>query len=296
MGRLQDLVVKSGTLKKYHEAFNSFHDWAFANELVLVSQLDIDSAASQYVEALWADGFGRAEASYVLAAIQFMLPFMRHSLPLSWRLVKTWEKHELPTRAVPLDASTTLAFAGLFWFWGERRLALGIIVAFDFFLRTGELFMLKRNQVEFFGRSASLQLLQTKTSALKIHSERLLAWADVAVAALRWLCRGLLPGDSLLPGSAVRFRTLWHRAIHFFLLEDFHIQPYSLRRGGATSAFRLGVTFDQLLVRGRWSNQRTARIYLDEALQQSSLLQFSHPSRLRLRWAQQHLPHFTAEP
>ena len=76
----------------------------------------------------------------------------------------------------------------------------------------------------------------------------------------------------------------------FFLLDDFHIQPYSLRRGGATSPFRLGVTFDQLLVRGRWSNQRTARIYLDDALQQSSLLQFSLPSRHRLAWAQQHLP------
>eukprot|EP00435_Cladocopium_sp_Y103_P043550 s680_g12.t1 len=290
MGRLQDLIVKPGTLKKYHEAFNKFHDWATDNELVLGSSEAIDSAASQYVEALWNDGFGRSEASYILAAIQFLLPHLRHALPLSWRLVKTWARHEMPTRAVPLDASTALGFAGLFWFWGEQRLALGILVGFDFFLRTGEIFTIRRNQVEFFGDQASLQLQNTKTSGFKIHSERLLAWADVAVWALRQLCHAKLPGDLLIPASAVRFRTLWHRAVHFFLLQDYYIQPYSLRRGGATQAFRLGTSFDQLLIRGRRAHQRTARIYLDEALQQSTLLQFGPTTLQRLSWARQQLP------
>eukprot|EP00435_Cladocopium_sp_Y103_P047896 s1161_g14.t1 len=202
IGRLQDLIVKPGTLQKYHLSFNKFHDWAVANQFAVESSEDLDAAAAQYLEALWADGFGRSEASYVLAALQFMVPSLRHALPLSWRLMKTWAKHELPTRAVPLDAPTTLAFAGLFWFWGETRLALGILVAFDFFLRTGELFTLQRRHVEFFGTSASLQLEQTKSSALKLHSERLLAWADVSVRSLRLLCRGLLPGEFLVPGAA----------------------------------------------------------------------------------------------
>lgn len=93
-----------------------------------------------------------------------------------------------------------------------------------------------------------------------------------------------------MDSSAVRFRTLWHRAVAFFLLEDFYILPYSLRRGGATSAFRAGVSFDQLLVRGRWTHQRTARIYLDEALQQSASMTFSASSNARLRWGRQQLP------
>ena len=296
LGRLTDLVVKSGTLRKYHHHFNRFFEWAHANEFDLVSPLNVDTAAAQYVESLWADGYGRAEASYVLASIQFMLPQMKHTLPLSWRLLKTWTKHELPTRAVPLDARSATAFAGLFWFWGEHRLAAGILVAFDFFLRTGELFTLQRSQVEFFPRQASIQLQQTKSSALRLHSERLLAWDKTAVVALHFLCRNLLPGDFLLPTSAVRFRSLWHRAVSFFLLQDFYIQPYSLRRGGATSAFRLGATFDQLLVRGRWSNQKTARIYIDEALQQSAHLHFSSSTLARFHWARNHLPLLTALP
>eukprot|EP00438_Fugacium_kawagutii_P016600 Skav236386 [mRNA] locus=scaffold29:74303:80602:- [translate_table: standard] len=289
LGRLQDLVVKPGTLQKYHSHFNKFHDWASANELPLVSEFDIDAAASEYLEALWADGYGRAEGSYMLAAIQYMVPTLRHNLPLAWRLMKTWSKHELPTRAVPLDAAATLAFAGLFCVWDEPRLAAGILIAFDFFLRTGELFTLRRSQVEFFAGGASLQLLQTKSSTHQLHSERLLAWDRVAVVALRFLCQGLQPNDRLIPASAQRFRTLWHRAISFLKLDDFYIQPYSLRRGGATSAFRQGAQFDQLLVRGRWTAQRTARIYLDEALQQSSLLRFTPTSQHRLRWARSHL-------
>lgn len=285
LGRLQDLVVKPGTLQKYHVHFNKFHEWATANELPLISEFDIDSAASQFLEALWADGFGRAEGSYLLAAIQFMLPTLRHQLPLAWRLMKTRSKHEMPTRAVPLDAEATLAFAGLFCCWGEPRLGAGILVAFDFFLRTGELFTLRRNQVEFFPSGASLQLLHTKSSGHQLHSERLLAWDRVAVQALRFLCKGLEPNDRLIPLSAQRFRVLWHRAVAFLLLQDYYILPYSLRRGGSTSAFRRGATFDQLLVRGRWTHQRTARIYLDEALQQSSLLNFSSATKRRFKWA-----------
>ena len=142
----------------------------------------------------------------------------------------------MPTRAVPVDAPATLAFAGLFWVWKEYKLSAAIVVAFDFFLRTGEIFTLRRKDVEFFHHSASLQLLQTKTSGHQIHSERLLAWDAVAIRALTFLCRGLQPGDLLVPESAPRFRSLWHKAVAFFALQDHYILPYSLRRGGSTSA------------------------------------------------------------
>eukprot|EP00438_Fugacium_kawagutii_P010394 Skav220394 [mRNA] locus=scaffold639:248658:258388:- [translate_table: standard] len=289
LGRLADLVVKPGTLNKYHEHFNRFYQWAIANEFTTATAADLDGAASQYLEALWADGFGRSEGSYLLASLQFMVPTLKHQLPLSWRLLKTWQKHELPTRAVPLDALTVLAFSGLFCVWQEPRLAAGILVAFDLSLRTGELFTIQRQQVEFLGNTATVQLLQTKSSGHQIHSERLLIWDRTALQALRFLCHRLQPGDYLIASSAQRFRTLWHRAVDYFLLQDFYIQPYSLRRGGATSAFRRGITFEQLLLRGRWSHQRTARLYLDEALQQSSQLSFSTRSKTRLAWARRHL-------
>lgn len=291
LGTLEELLVKKGTLEKYHSHFNRFCEWAEFNQISLLHYYDFDSAASLYLEGLWADGFGRAEGSYLLAALQHTLPMLKHQLNLSWRLMKTWsKKNELPTRAVPLDAPTVLSFAGLFWIWNEFELSAGLLVAFDFFLRTGELFTLRREHVEFFGSKASLQLTHTKSTSYQIHSERLLAWDNLAVGALRFLAHKKSPPELLVPSSAAKFRLLWHKAVNFFLLGDYFIQPYSLRRGGATSAFRAGAPFDTLLVRGRWTHQRTARIYLDEALQQSSMLSFSSSSKSRLAWARQAFP------
>ena len=174
LGRLEDLVVKQATLAKYHLHFNRFTLWSDSNELSLATSSDIDAAAAIYIEALWADGFGKAEGSYLLAALQHMVPTLKHQLPLSWRLMKTWTKNELPTRAVPLGAQSVLAFAGLFWSWKEFALSAGILIAFDLFLRTGELFCIRRSDVEFFPGGASVQLLETKSSARKLHSERIL--------------------------------------------------------------------------------------------------------------------------
>ena len=68
-------------------------------------------------------------------------------------------------------------------------------------------------------------------------------------------------------------------------LQKFHYLPYSLRRGGATSAYREGATFDQLLIKGRWQNISTARQYVDQALQELSSLQLPPEASVKIRAA-----------
>ena len=139
----------------------------------------------------------------------------------------TWDRQEFPTRAIPLESSAVLGFAGLFWLWKEYTLSAGIVVAFGFFLRAGEPFMLRRNQVEFFPAGATVQLQDAKSSSHRIHSERLLVWDRLALQALQFLCEGLEPGDKLVVSSASQFRRLWYRAIKSFALQDYFIQPYT---------------------------------------------------------------------
>ena len=43
-------------------------------------------------------------------------------------------------------------------------------------------------------------------------------------------------------------------------------KPYSLRRGGATFLFQTRGDLLATIVRGRWANSPTARIYINEAL------------------------------
>ena len=68
-------------------------------------------------------------------------------------------------------------------------------------------------------------------------------------------------------------------------LTQFHYLPYSLRRGGATCAYREGMSFDLLMAKGRWRNISTARGYLDQALQEYAALQLPPPSLSKIRAA-----------
>lgn len=74
----------------------------------------------------------------MLSAVQFMAPTLRRNIPLAWRLLKTWSKHELPIRAVPWYIWYAMATLGFF----ENFLC-------DFFLCAGKLFAVRRSQVDF---------------------------------------------------------------------------------------------------------------------------------------------------
>lgn len=101
------------------------------------------------------------------------------------------------------------------------------------------------------------------------------------------------PGDHLRVVSPGGIR---HRLKQLFLElklpEGF--QWYSLRRGGATHAFRLSNNLPALCVVGRWNCPKTACIYLADALAQLTELSLSASVRTRLlRLARQARPNFS---
>ena len=61
--------------------------------------------------------------------------------------------------------------------------------------------------------------------------------------------------------------SLWHSLVDALKLQNCNFFPYSLRRGGASSAYRAGSSLDQLVTKGRWQHVATARVYLDTGLQ-----------------------------
>ena len=50
----------------------------------------MDALVSDYLEYLWAQGEGRATGSSFMAALQDYMLKLKHNLPGSWRLMKTW--------------------------------------------------------------------------------------------------------------------------------------------------------------------------------------------------------------
>ena len=77
------------------------------------------------------------------------------------------------------------------------------------------------------------------------------------------LLRGSGP---LLVGSPAQFRSLFHRACAELGLNGLQLKPYSLRRGGATHDMLAHGELQRTIHRGRWSDARTARIYINDGL------------------------------
>ena len=70
----------------------------------------------------------------------------------------------------------------------------------------------------------------------------------------------------VLSGSRSAFRGLFCRLLRQLNLERFDFRPYSLRRGGASHDFASHGDIARTVWRGRWSDSRTARVYVTDGL------------------------------
>ena len=142
---------------------------------------------------------------------------------------------------------------------------LATLLAFNCYLRVGELCNLRKEDVAFsqdarMGSAfsgCSLRLRHTKTGPDQ--------WVRVRSQPIRVLLRGLV--DSLDPGvllfgfSASTFRSRFKRACARLGLSDKYV-PHSLRHGGATHDYLLGMRLEDVLFLGRWASTKSARHYV----------------------------------
>ncbi len=90
--------------------------------------------------------------------------------------------------------------------------------------------------------------------------------SPVALKVLRARLLSSQPGDFLLSRRSHHFRTVFKQVCEGLGLQECDFRPYSLRRGGATYDFQTNQSMSGVCVRGRWANERTARIYINEGL------------------------------
>ena len=283
LGNLESQLVQPKTKARYKESFTSLCYFLRERENFVVSDWGhFDQRVASYLEELWERGASKSEASYALAALQFHRPEAKRNIPYCWRLMKAWEKAELPLRAYPMPPEMLLAFAGVLVHWNQPLIADLIVIGYSLFLRTGELLAVRRRDVHFNKAGPPVIFIQgAKGSHHSVHNvEKLVVYEALAVTCLRNLCSKA--DDLLCPIPPHKFRELWRDVVQFLGLSQLHLLPYALRRGGATSAFKQGASLDSLLIRGRWKNISTARIYLDEALMELGQSQIPPQTRHKL--------------
>ena len=292
LGTLRSLQVKNITTERYHQCFIAFLGYCGQTMSQLKNNTSqVDDLLSGYVEFLWCDGEPKSTANYTVASVQYYLPECRHRLAGAWRLVSTWNRVELPFRATPATPELMLAIAGIFLQWRWPEVAHMILVGFSTFLRTGEMFKIRREHVHLpvaAHQHAVIFLEDTKTGLRKQMTwEKVVVKEQLALDCLKALCKHKPPPARLLTLSIFTFRKMWKEVVSHLGLQKLNLLPYSIRRGGATSAYRRGMSFEELMQTGRWANVSTARIYLDESLQELGTLQIPRTSRPILQRAQQ---------
>ena len=282
LGTLKQLTVQPATRARYDKAIDAFLKFLTSNKLQLPYQRErIDSLAAEYLEHLWCTGAGRGLASDTLAALQDQDPRLRGLLQTSWRLLKTWHSHEIPSRAPPFPEFILQCLVGWSLFQEHFSFAVSLMVGFYGMLRTGELLTLKK---EHFSLSvatgvAVISLGYTKGGKRMGAMESVTLTHVTAISYLKQWLQLALPGQSLCKTPVCMAKDVFR--LQQLKLHSFEFRPYSLRRGGATWYFTKFSSLDRVMVMGRWQAARTARIYLNEGQAALADMHFT-PQRVHL--------------
>ena len=278
LGRLSSLVVTPRTETRYSKAVKEVFYFMKEEGIPLPdSHDDLDRVLSQYIEHLWEGGEGRSEASNAVAGLQHFLPNLRKNLPSSWRLLGAWQRSELPCRAPPLTWETLCSICGVFVSQGHTGAAIALCVAFDGMLRTGEMLDVKASDVVISADSltAVVSLGLTKGGKRRGVEETVVLDDPLVVSLLTVLLMSRKGGQKLIPLSQAKFRHLFAEALKKLDLEEIGFKPYSIRRGGATWYLNATGSMSKVCVKGRWSSEKCARIYVNDGLTTLAKLAFS---------------------
>ena len=275
LGTLKSLTVQPRTRARYAKGLDLFFDYLKKAGVALPKKREkMDDLCADYLEYLWAEGEGRASASNFLAALQDHDPKLRGMLPSSWRLMKTWTTHEVPNRAPPLPEPVLRAMVGWSFFHERFKFGIGLLVGFFGLLRTGELLGLQNFQIHMVSdtQPAVISLGLTKSGKRQGAAESVTI-TEVPVLKFLWRWKRASKPHDFLTAKPHIWRNEFYECLEALKLSSWDFRPYSLRRGGATFYATKTGSLDRVLLLGRWSAVKTAKIYINSGLAMQAELQ-----------------------
>ena len=240
-----------------------------ANNEDPVTMSEVDEVLTEWFHDLYIlrGGGCRSYAEDAVSGIHLLVPSVKGHLHQAKLALKGWSKLVPSIPHPPLTWDMTVCIGVRLACRGRFSMGVATLLAFDCYLRVGELVGLTRSDVADAGdrrrgsshRTMELRLKHTKTGKNQSVSVR-----DPAVIAL---VRQVLatvsnrPSARLFPYSSSTFRRHFKAAAaDLGLSEDF--VPHSLRHGGATRDEARGMTVEEVMRRGRWASTKSARHYI----------------------------------
>jgi len=273
------LVTSNAVKKRYARALVRFFDFERINgENYSTCEVALDLGICDYLQCLWQEGEPRYWGEDVISAFVKRVPQLRGCFPGAWQLVSAWQKHELPQRCTPISLDVLKAMVGVAISWDEIPMALSLSVAFHGILRTAETYTMSVSDFTFNPTLSScvLALPFTKSGTRFNTVESVILDDEALIRRLHMHFQSLSADALVFDGGNRKFRTLFDEIVTYLHLpRNLMYKPYSVRRGAATEFFRATGSLGRTAVRGRWANEKTCRIYINEAMCELGEIRFS---------------------
>ena len=260
---LLESSVGPATLKAYKSALASFLAWLQEKGVRSIRNFGkLDDFLLQFFEHL-ADNpevGGRQRAVNTRAAVLLFLPNARWSLNFSLRALKGWSRRAPPKQRPPIPCELVILLIDHFRRARSREIEWVTRACFEGYLRLSEALGAKVGDFDVSNINGVLALPKSKTGlnqSIVIHDGE---WLSLTKSLLRSKPRGV-PLVNIRPEA---FRKALESALCDLGAASARFTPHSLRHGGATWDYLQGVPLADILVRGRWTNAKTASRYIQQ--------------------------------
>ena len=281
------------SISAYKIALERFLYFARAHNHALPSHVELDHSLAEYLNCMYQEGEAVSAGGHTLSGIKRFIPELRSQLPTASQFLRNWQKCHRPLRAVPISWELLQALASLCWEQGSPSTSLMLYVGFNCFLRTSEMLALQLCHLMPHHSKPEIAVVIpfSKTSN---GNAQVLVIKDHNIWRLSRHLKSREQSTALLwAGTSQQFRVMWGVLLECLEFRRDDYTPYGIRRGGATWHFLETASLDATLARGRWSNSKTTRSYIDDGTLTLAQQQWSVAQRRNVkRWMKKNRQHW----
>ena len=260
---------------------NEFEMWlsqtyhTTVSDILLLGALAVSRLLTLFAQAIYDKGRPVGILKYaVLGTVDLRRDFKR-SMQIAWDAVAMWEEL-MPLRshaAMPAALLSACIALAVEWKWFDVAVLLAL--GFLGMLRKGELLRLRKGDLVFIGNwvmapSADffVRIVDPKSKRLGARMQHVRIANEPIVAAFVERSTEHLQEDALLfKGSPAQFASALNALLLFFGIPkawQSKVSWSSLRGGGATYLYLMDMPLQRVSWLGRWRQQRTLEIYVQE--------------------------------
>jgi integrase len=272
---LQDLALASASLRAYNSALNRFllHHRLDYSTFLSMPAPRLDWLLAVFIQRQYDAREPFTYSAHAFHAAVYHRQELKQLLPQARQCLRGWERSRSSTSHPPLTWELTVLIACTLARSGYLAPAVGMLVAFDCYLRVGELTRLRRcdivlpHDARMGGHATNMAVVLKQTKTGENQSVELYR-PEVAEVLSFWVRTTLAhapPSTPVFPFTATQLRTLLHRACAELGLGGTPYVPHSLRHGGASADFLRTNDIAYVQFRGRWKSMESARLYIQTA-------------------------------